>query len=700
MSSNNQRPDNSAKKRLAPIWLLGGIVLALLTFLILLQTSNLWKSLAVDTASDTLTLYALSTLNFIAFVIFAFIFVRNIVKLARERRSFQLGAKIKTRLLIYFAAVSLLPIIAMAGFSYLFMNRALDRWFSDIPENVIREAQKTQNLSQQEIAGMLLILLQNQNPDNTILTKIAESGNLSLLEIRSNKGEILAKSERKLDEEERIKTNEALNSGRAAIASFVDGKQLILLSNPQSLVSFQRSLVAFDDLKKGQIGIRQIGFSTLGLLTFLLIFASTWTAFYIARGITTPIKALAEGSNEIAAGNFSHRVDVLAEDELALLVESFNQMSSKLKENQGERKERRRYIETILQSLSTGVISFDAEEKITTINRSAIRIFRLEDAYFQGFHLKTLFGNENLTILQTLINRAKRIGQASEQTLLVREYADGSAEPGENLPVALTATALPNKNGVVLVIEDLTELINAQRASAWQEVARRMAHEIKNPLTPIQLSAERIAKKIQNSKLKIQNSDEDKQIVKIVHEGTETILREVSSLKTMVEEFSRFARLPNVKLENGNLNKLIAQTVDLYEDRSVKIKTKLAENLPNTQVDDEQIKRVFVNLIENAVEAFDDLQKDKVVIITTFYDETRDVVVAEVADNGNGILPQNFPKMFQPYFSTKGRGTGLGLAIVQRIISEHGGKIRAVQNLPKGAKFIIELSAVNAAQTE
>jgi two-component system, NtrC family, nitrogen regulation sensor histidine kinase NtrY len=691
MSSNNRQ----TKKRLAPIWLLGGIVLALLTFLILLQTSNLWKSLAVETASDTLTLYALSTLNFIAFVIFAFIFVRNIVKLARERRSFQLGAKIKTRLLIYFAAVSILPIIAMAGFSYLFMNRALERWFSNIPENVIREAQKSQVLSQQETAKMLVVVLQSGNPNNETLTKIGENGNLSLLEIHSNKGELLAKSERKLSDDEREELTEALNSGDITTANFADGRRLVLLSNAASLNNFDRSLNNFDSLKKQQLIIRQIGFTTLGLLTFLLIFASTWTAFYIARGITTPIKALAEGSNKIAAGNFSHRVSVLAEDELALLVDSFNQMSSKLEENQGERKERRRYIETILQSLSTGVISFDATDKITLINRSAIKLFRLKDTHFEGLLLENLLGNENRIVLQTLINRAKRIGQATEQTVLIREHADGSVEPGENLSVALTATALPNKNGVVLVIEDLTELINAQRASAWQEVARRMAHEIKNPLTPIQLSAERIAKKIQNSKFKIQNSDEDKQIVKIVQEGTKTILREVSGLKTMVDEFSRFARLPNVKLESGDLNKLIVQTVDLYEDRGVKIETNLAENLPNSKVDDEQIKRVFVNLIENSVEAFDDLQKDKLVIITTFYDETRDLIITEVADNGNGISPQNFPKMFQPYFSTKGRGTGLGLAIVQRIISEHGGKIRAGQNLPKGAKFIIELPTVN-----
>jgi nitrogen fixation/metabolism regulation signal transduction histidine kinase len=270
--------------------------------------------------------------------------------------------------------------------------------------------------------------------------------------------------------------------------------------------------------------------------------------------------------------------------------------------------------------------------------------------------------------------------------------------------VALTATALPHsfgeKSGVVLVIEDLSELIAAQRASAWAEVARRMAHEIKNPLTPIQLSAERIAKRFnaetsQNGeKVKDQNSKPDDQTAKIIREGTQTILREVSSLKSMFDEFSRFARLPKVKLESGNLNEIIEKSVMLYEDRNVLIELDLAENLPDAMIDQEQLKRVFVNLIENAIEAFDEAQTDKRIMLKTFYDKARDLIVAEVCDNGNGIRPSDFRKLFQPYFSTKGRGTGLGLAIVHRIISEHHGKIKAVNNMPKGAKFILELPVI------
>ncbi|MBA4183197.1 MAG: HAMP domain-containing protein, partial [Acidobacteria bacterium] len=503
-----------------------------------------------------------------------------------------------------------------------------------------------------------------------------------------------------------------------AVARFPDGKMLVIVPDlrPEGNVSqiVENSLIEFEKLKQTAVTIRQTGLLTLGMLTFLLIFASSWTAFYIARGLTVPIKALAEGADKVARGDLKHRVDVFAEDELALLVSTFNQMSAKLEENSAELSERRRYIETILQSLSTGVISFDGENRVTTINKAAIEIFKLETADFTRFELGKIVNEENRTILERLINRARRIGQASEQTVLQREHADESAPANESLSVALTATALPktsetDASGVVLVIEDLSELIAAQRASAWQEVARRMAHEIKNPLTPIQLSAERIAKRFaltQNTKSKVQSFLEvfkpkiedpkpktEDQTAKVIKDGTETILREVNSLKSMVDEFSRYARLPNARLESGKLNEIIKQSVTLYDDRfsDVEIELNLAENLPSAMIDDEQLRRVFVNLIENATEAFDKTQTDKRIFVKTFHDAARDLIVAEVSDNGNGISPSDFQKLFQPYFSTKGRGTGLGLAIVQRIISEHRGKIRAVNNSTKGAKFIVEL---------
>lgn len=726
-----------SKPRTAP-WGLGAIVLTLLTFLILLQTSNLWRNFTIETAEDTLALYAISSLNFIAFIIFAFIFIRNIIKLVRERRTMQVGSKIKTRLLAYFIAISILPIIAMAFFSYLFMNRALERWFTQITADVIREAEKiqdqaikNQNVKLKETTRMLASTLENQEITPAKLDELVQLGNLTKIAVVSKDGNTMLTGERQLSPEQKAELDKTitfiragnldepdLNDGLGFDAATIllnDGRKLIIIPDlrPEESVNqaVANSKKKFEELKTKEINVRQIGLSTLGLLTLLLIFASSWTAFYIARGLTVPIKALAEGADEIARGNLTHRVDVIAEDELALLVTAFNQMSSRLEANSAEIDERRRYIETVLQSLSTGVISFDADNRVTTINKAAIGIFKLENASFEKFALSELVGAGNHETLEKLISRAKRIGQASEQTVLQRERADGSASADENMPVALTATALPNANGTVLVIEDLTELLQAQRASAWSEVARRMAHEIKNPLTPIQLSAERIAKRFSesaNAKSKVQSflnvfkpklvnekGVPDDQTSKVVKDGTETILREVSSLKAMVDEFSRFARLPNAKPEPGDLNKIIRQSAVLYEDRDAKIETDLAENLPKAMIDEEQLRRVFINLIENAVEAFDESQEDKKVSVKTFYDTGRDLIVAEISDNGSGITPSEFQKLFQPYFSTKGRGTGLGLAIVQRIIIEHGGKIKAVNNSPRGAKFILELPLAN-----
>lgn len=717
-------------------YVLGAIVLLLLIFLVVLQSSNYWKMLPVDTANDTLLLYALSSLNFIAFVIFGFIFIRNILKLSRERRALQLGSKIKIRLLVYFCAVSLLPLIAMAVFSYLFMNRAIERWFTNIPENVVRQARdveteaiKNQSAMLGETARMLTATL--KNPAQKDLENLLVSGNLTRIEIADQNGNVLLFAERQLPPEQKQELENILvfvhqnnfnepslidgEGFDAATAAFPDGKILTIVPDLRKTENVgllvDSSLSEFDRLKDSQTNVRQIGLTTLALLTFLLIFASSWTAFYVAKGLTLPIKSLAEGADEIAKGNFGHRVDVPAEDELALLIDSFNEMSGKLEQNAAELGERRKYIETVLQTLSTGVISFDGENQITTINKAAKNILRLEDGEFSDFKLDKIVGEETRVVFEKLISRAKRIGQASEQTVLRKEAHDNSEDKNENLPVALFASALPDKNGTVLVIEDLSELIAAQRASAWSEVARRMAHEIKNPLTPIQLSAERIAKNFHRNSSSVisplsfekkinsdangegQRTNDKGQLEKIIDESTSTILREVNSLKSMVDEFARFARLPNVALEKGNLNDLVKQTVLLYKDRisDLQIETNLADFLPETLIDEEQLKRVFVNLIDNAIEVFDETQTDKKIEIKTFYDKARDLLVAEISDNGKGITPADFQKLFQPYFSTKGRGTGLGLAIVQRIVTEHRGKIKAVNNFPKGAKFIVEL---------
>ena len=706
-----ENPKRSKKKRLLP-WVWGAIVLLLFVFLILLQTSNLWKNLSVETTSDTLLLYALSSFNFIALIVFGFIFFRSIVKLARERRALKLGSKIKTRLLLYFFLVSLLPIIAMAVFSYLFMNRALERWFTQIPENVVRQAREVQghSLSDRttkldEAAQMLASSFGTRKLTNDDLARVAVAGNLSYIEIVAGDGHTIDSYEREVppaQRDELSKVVDSIHAGQTEDANFRDGRgfdvamaempggrTLVIIPDPfgEQTVSqiVDSSLREFDELKEKQVTVRQVGLLTLGVLTFVLMFASSWIAFYVARGLTIPIQALAGGAKEVAGGHLGYQVNALAEDELELLVAAFNEMSATLASNSTELTDRKKYIETILASLPTGVVAFDSENRVTSINPAASAILNETDPDVTPVSGESLVDADNALIVTRLLNRARRVGRAAEQITL------SGSSAGREIMAALSATALPSGGGVVLVIEDLSELISAQRAAAWQEVARRMAHEIKNPLTPIQLSAERIAKRF-SSEHTSENPDRPS-LGDVVDQSTETILREVSSLKSMVDEFSRFARLPDVKLTVGSVNEAILQAVNSYEGRNsdIVLDVRLSENLPEIAIDDEQLGRVFVNLIENAVEAFSAEHGNKRIDVRTRFDAARDLIVAEVADNGNGIPASDLPKIFQPYFSTKGRGTGLGLAIVRRIIVEHKGRIFAAANAGGGAKFTIEL---------
>ena len=689
------------RRRRALLWVLGATVVLLLA-IIVSQQLWLWTVIRPDTASDTLVLFALSTLNFVAFVVFLFIFVRNLLKLRRERRERQLGSKVKTRLLIYFISISFLPITAMAVFSYLFLNRSLEKWFNPLPEEILQQAQKVrlETLESNEktfrdSASLLVLLLNKQAPQDrqATLDQVVASGQVVRAEIVEADGSVS------------IRSSSSLPAGDVVTVPLSNSETLILAPQKRASNDLADFVTAserdYQELVKKQRRVRLLGLSTLGLMTLILLFVSSWVAIYLARGIATPIKALAEASNEIARGNLSHRVTTIADDELALLAESFNQMTTQLEENRSRieasaaelreknlaLRERRNYIETVLQSLSTGVVSVDENDRVTTLNASASRMLGLGDRVEANPSLNSLIGDEDWFVVERLLKRARRAGHATEQTQLESGATNGNGP----LPVAMTATAMRDstgpRRGVVLVIEDLSELLSAQRAAAWSEVARRMAHEIKNPLTPIQLSAERIAKSYARANTTANG------ISAVIAECTETITREVAGLKAMVDEFSRFARLPATRLELANLNEVVTQAVGLYEERlkGARIDLQLDADLPATMLDVEQIKRVFVNLIDNALEALGANGEERLIAIKTSRDVETGMVRAEVADTGQGIAPADFRRLFEPYFSRRDSGTGLGLAIVQRIILEHRGRIRAEKNNPRGAKFVIEL---------
>jgi PAS domain S-box-containing protein len=444
----------------------------------------------------------------------------------------------------------------------------------------------------------------------------------------------------------------------------------------------------------------------------LLIFSASWLALYVARGITIPIQALAEATDRVAQGDFERPVEVVAEDELAGLVKSFNEMAAMLAENRKRLERaaedlsrtnlaldnRRRYIETVLESLSTGVISTDENAGIATINRSALWMLGLNDKPDIGTPIDRLVEAQGEE-LAALCRRARR----SETAHAEIEFKRGD---GSLLSTATTAIALRTSEGtiegLVIVIEDLTDLIQAERAAAWSEVARRMAHEIKNPLTPIQLSAERIMRNYERGG----GPPAESRFDEVVREGTTTIVREVEALQRMVEEFSRFARLPEARLVEASLNEVVRDAVGLYVGRldGIDIDCRLADDLPRLWLDTEQVKRVLVNLIDNALEAMasdgnegsngsGDSSAERLIALESSYLKASDTVRLTVADTGHGISPRDREKLFLPKFSTRNRGTGLGLAIVSHIVADHKGRIWVEDNEPCGARFIIELPA-------
>ena len=437
------------------------------------------------------------------------------------------------------------------------------------------------------------------------------------------------------------------------------------------------------------------------MITLMILFSATWTGVYIAKRITRPVQRLAEGAREIGAGRFDHRIEPETTDEFGSLVDAFNVMAGEVATSQRklersrvdlERKNqeverRRRYFETILERIATGVVSIDASGRVSTINAAAARLLAL-DASAIGQPGATVFDRADLTPLASVLLSARpgSSDRAAQEVALTRE--------GREVHLAVAATALPGDGagleGTVMVFDDVTPLIRAQRVATWRDVARRLAHEIKNPLTPIQLCAERLRRHFVNAPPRART---------LVDECTSTIVGEVEALKALVDEFSQFARMPSPRTVSANLNTLLDDTLGLYDGLfpDIAIERTFAAHLPEVRIDPEQIRRVVVNLVDNAIDALRGMLapgtngRKGVVIVETHHDAANRVVRLIVRDNGPGIPAADRDKLFMPYFSTKRRGSGLGLAIVRRIVVEHGGTIEVSDNEPVGTRFTIEV---------
>ncbi|MBL8152146.1 MAG: HAMP domain-containing protein, partial [Blastocatellia bacterium] len=682
-------------------------------------------------------------INFIISLILLAVLIRNLLKLRRERTEQRLGSKFKTKMVVFSIGISLLPAILLFFFAYGLLNNSLELWFSSPTRQFFESAdyiktlfmeREINDLSQTTRTLMRATGLKDRTK-NLPPELLSEDGlrllkreyinqQLVYLEVSSERNVVLRLSDTGLKQERFLQeARSEVKAGRAykysvrgedtktiylvvAIPILHNDKSIgglyVMRLLPQNLADkfeeIDRNARDRDALSRHARKIKVTNLYLLGAMTLLLIFAATWIALYVARGITVPIQALAEATQAVTHGNFATRVLCPAEDELAILVSSFNQMAAQLDENRQtlelaaehqlatnrKLEERSDYIETILESLSTGVISLDSSHRVTTINRSALTMLGLAHPPASGTPVEQLFAQTNQGDIFKLVRRVRRLGHLTGEL----ELETGVV----TMHTAVTVTSLRNREGKffgsVLMIEDISELIKAQRSAVWSEVARRMAHEIKNPLTPIQLSAERISKNFRRIAPIL-----DPKYNQMVEECTAMIKQEVGTLQRMVDEFSNFARLPQAKLTPALLNEVVSETLKLYNERldNIEISATLSELLPVMNIDKEQIKRALVNLIDNAIEAVDPCQGERAIQVRTEYDSEREIATLIVSDTGHGIMPEDKEKLFQPYFSTKRRGTGLGLAIVSHIVIDHNGRIRIEDTQPRGTTFIIEL---------
>ncbi|MDA1000669.1 MAG: ATP-binding protein, partial [bacterium] len=476
-------------------------------------------------------------------------------------------------------------------------------------------------------------------------------------------------------------------TGFVVVSQFVSGR---LVEKVKGIFN------AYEDYKEFELSKDPIKASyiiTFLLVALLIVFSAIWFGFYLARGITVAIEKLAEGTRAVSEGDLEHRVDVEADGEVGILVDAFNRMTEELNNNKKnieiasknlrqsnlEIERRRAYMEAMLEHIGTGVVSINRRGRITILNNAASQLLQLSPQDAVGKPFNEVFSSNHLEPVRSLLKMMREEGRksASDQVEIMLD--------GRVLTLRASLTLLHNAEGRniggVIVFDDMTALIRAQRSAAWREVAQGIAHEIKNPLTPIQLSAQRMRRKFQ------QDAEDFPDVFEVC---TETIIHQVQSLMELVNEFSRFARMPEPRLRPVRLNSLLGEVVSLYQDRSadVRLKIDFDPDIPYVMADSEQLQRVLINLLENAFEA---MNGEGVVEFQASFDVPRSQVVVEVRDEGDGVPDENKLDVFFPYFSTKNRGTGLGLAICHRIISEHNGLITVEDNNPKGAIFRVTI---------
>jgi two-component system nitrogen regulation sensor histidine kinase NtrY len=682
-------------------------------------------------------LYAVSSFITAALLVFGLILGRTVLRLWAETSREQLGARFKTKMVVGAMAISLLPIIFMFIVSYSLINRTLLRWF---PRPLEIASEKTQEMMtdfghaqlprlrrlafgiQEDSSPSIEVELQRALARGADAVWILDKdGNPTrggvICETQSEERQgpicaqvgVLGKFVRAMPSGVEVWTAGGRDYFAARVPTLREGQPVgytvaAYQTSPNFLSRFteiEAQTREYNQEKQNLRALKRQMLLILLLFTVLLLSAVMWVALFLAKQVTIPIQALAEGTREISAGNFDYQVPEQAQDELGVLVRSFNTMTTQLRDNRSqidqftrnlqqavqELERRRQLMETVLENIPTGVISLDASGAILRANTAVTRMFGGDARNAQS--LDELLGPEASRVLQLLMRRSLRMGVVSREIETV--------VAGRVLHLAVTASSLgPRRanSGYVLVLDDLTEMLRAQKSAAWQEVARRIAHEIKNPLTPIQLSSQRLSRFLDRRDAADPKVPRDIELTKLVHECSRLIEREVSTLAALVNEFSQFVRFPTAKLTATNANTIVHEAVEVFSGRldGITLKTTLGDNLPPVRADGGLLRSVVVNLIDNAAEALENSTFREILISTCAHPDAETVEIC-VSDTGHGISPQDKDKLFLPHFSTKNRGTGLGLAIAARIVAEHGGTIHVEDNQPVGSRFLVELPA-------
>ena len=707
-----------AKRRRREAWVI--VITALTVAAFAYFEVNLPDASTEQSLGNNIVFFLLININIILLMLLVFLVVRNLVKLVFERKRHILGSRLRVRLVLAFVGLSLVPTLILFVIAGGFVTRSFERWFDVQVESALQGSleigqtyyQNSANnalfyakqlsrliteeglFDAQRIAELKQFVTRKQReynlgtvelftPDRRLLVVAFNNDVPTGVTIKAD-SEFLNGALRGLE----VTRTQEFGEGdviRGGAPVYGDGKRIrgavvvdyyVPKSIAKRAAQISRSYEQYKHSMFLKTPIKNSYILTLLLITLVIIFAATWFGLYLAKGITVPIQQLAEGTHAVAQGNWDYQIEASGDDEIGTLVDSFNGMTRDLKQMTFEIERRGRYMETLLANVNAAVIAVDAGGQITAWNKAAERMFGINGAEALGHSQERIFAAEQLKPMREIMENVKD-GESVEKELSI-------SLPDRVLTVVANAATLRDDDGrslgVMVFVEDITEIQKAQRMEAWREVARRIAHEIKNPLTPIQLSAERLRKRY----AKMLEGDGA-----ILDKCTTTIIRQVEELKRLVNEFAQFARLPAAELAVNDLNEVVREALFLFQEGHRAIRFEFHPGvIPALELDRNQIKRALINLLDNAVTAMDGRGE---VEITTSYERALTKVCLEVADNGRGLPPEVRARIFEPYFSTKRDGTGLGLSIVSAIVEDHHGYIRVRPNEPKGTRFIIEL---------